>query len=220
MVARLDDLVRAQVGFVADASHQLRSPLTALRLRLENIERDVVPAGRADLDGALAEVERLSRLVDGLLALARADAGAPAPRDVDVRVALSERARAWAALAEGQGVRLEVAPGPPLTASATPDALAQVLDNLLANALDVSPPGAALVLHAEPDPPAWVALHVLDEGPGMTSEARARASTASGGDGAPTGSGSASRSSGASSRPTEAASSSERALAGSTPSSI
>ena len=96
-------------------------------------------------------------------------------RDVDVRVALSERARAWAALAEGQGVRLEVAPGPPLTASATPDALAQVLDNLLANALDVSPPGAALVLHAEPDPPEWVALHVLDEGPGMTSEARARA---------------------------------------------
>jgi signal transduction histidine kinase len=175
MVARLGDLVRAQAGFVADASHQLRSPLTALRLRLENLERDVAPAGRADLDGALAEVERLSRLVDGLLALARADAGAPAPRDVDVRAALSDRARAWAALAEGQGVRLEVAPGPPLTASATPDALAQVLDNLLANALDVSPAGAALVLRAEPEPPTWVALHVLDEGPGMTSEARARA---------------------------------------------
>ncbi len=72
-VAKLDALVHAQDEFVADASHQLRSPLAALRLRLENLERDVPDSGRAGLAGAASEVERLSRVVDGLLALARAD---------------------------------------------------------------------------------------------------------------------------------------------------
>ena len=66
MVARLDGLVTTQRAFVADASHQLRTPLTALRLRLENLERDVGPAGKADLEAAVAEVGRLSGLVDGL----------------------------------------------------------------------------------------------------------------------------------------------------------
>ena len=72
-VARLEQLVRSQNDFVADASHQLRTPLTALRLRLENIEADLTEAGRRDLEGALDEVERLARLVDGLLVLARVD---------------------------------------------------------------------------------------------------------------------------------------------------
>jgi signal transduction histidine kinase len=70
--ARLEQLVDAQRGFIADASHQLRTPLAAMRLRLENMEADVRGAALEDLDGALDEVARLSRLVDWLLHLARA----------------------------------------------------------------------------------------------------------------------------------------------------
>ena len=84
-VARLDTLLRSQKEFVADASHQLRTPLAALQLRLENLERDVAENGKPSLDAALAEVTRLARLVDGLLTLARADAARPDPAPVDLR---------------------------------------------------------------------------------------------------------------------------------------
>ncbi|MHB8059601.1 MAG: HAMP domain-containing protein, partial [Gaiellaceae bacterium] len=69
MIAELEQLVRSQEEFVADASHQLRTPLTALRLRLENLSSDLSDYARPDRARALDEVERLSRLVDGLLAL-------------------------------------------------------------------------------------------------------------------------------------------------------
>ena len=71
--ARLEDLVGSQEAFVADASHQLRTPLTGLRLRLENLQADADGDAAADLQDAVAETERLARLVDGLLVLARAD---------------------------------------------------------------------------------------------------------------------------------------------------
>ncbi|HMQ26672.1 MAG TPA: HAMP domain-containing protein, partial [Acidimicrobiales bacterium] len=70
---RLEQLVTAQEAFVADASHQLRTPLTALRLQLENVREEVGPDQGDEIDAALSEVGRLSRMVDGLLALARAE---------------------------------------------------------------------------------------------------------------------------------------------------
>src|SRR5204862_6203208 len=72
-VTKLGQVLRSQQEFVADASHELRTPLTALRRRLESLERGVDPVERRDLDAALREVERLSQMVEGLLALARAD---------------------------------------------------------------------------------------------------------------------------------------------------
>src|SRR5213078_185327 len=92
MAARLAELVDSQRGFVADASHQLRSPLTALRLRLEGMATDD-PDADADLEAALREVHRLSRIVDGLLALARVE-GAQAggeQKPVDVVAVAHER---------------------------------------------------------------------------------------------------------------------------------
>ena len=80
--AKLQALLESQQAFVADASHELRTPLTALRLRLENLGE---PAGPA-----LAEVDRLGRLVEGLLALARADA-AVGSGPVDVDAVLADR---------------------------------------------------------------------------------------------------------------------------------
>jgi len=172
--ARLDALLAAQREFVADASHQLRTPLTAVRLRLENLERDVAPAGRGDLEAALREADRLDALVRGLLALARADAARDALTPVDVSAGCADRAAAWAPLAEEEGVRLvaEIAPG--LVAAAAPDALEQMLDNLLDNALRVAPPGTPVTLAARRDG-AEVVLWVADRGPGMSPAERAHA---------------------------------------------
>ena len=102
----LDDLIRSRDAFVADASHQLRTPLAALRLRLENLERDVAPEARGDLEASLAEVERLSRLVDGLLALARADVASARPEPFDLGTAVEERLEVWGPLAAEQDVSL------------------------------------------------------------------------------------------------------------------
>src|SRR5260221_3808275 len=84
MATRLARLLEAQQRFVADASHQLRTPLTALRLRLENLVSDVDARDRAALDAAGAEVSRMSRLIDGLLLLARDDASGSETEAVDV----------------------------------------------------------------------------------------------------------------------------------------
>jgi signal transduction histidine kinase len=172
--AELDQLLRSQDAFVADASHQLRTPLAALRLRLENLDRDVTPSGKKELDGALAEVERLSTLVDGLLTLARADRALRAPERVALTRVVDERLAAWAALAEERGVALRRDVPPDAVGLATPGRLEQVLDNLLANALDVSPAGATITISASTRD-GWIELLVVDEGPGLSPEERGRA---------------------------------------------
>jgi signal transduction histidine kinase len=168
MVAKLAVLLRSQEQFVADASHQLRTPLTALRLRLENLTQDGDPGRREELEGALEELERLSALVDGLLTLARADRAASAPADLDVAAALDERVDAWSALAEEQRVQLGAhADGRP-RALVTPGRIEQVLDNLLANALEVAPPGSSIDLTAAQSE-GVVEVRVQDRGPGMSA---------------------------------------------------
>jgi signal transduction histidine kinase len=166
MVAELEQLVRSQEEFVADASHQLRTPLTALRLRLENLGAAVKSSGRADLERALEEVERLSRLVDGLLSLARAEVSPP--ERVDLAALVAERTEVWSALAAERRVRLKTAAE--ATVLAGRDRLAQALENLLANALAVSPEGSSITISARGGE-----LHVIDEGPGMSAEERERA---------------------------------------------
>ena len=170
---KLDTLLRAQDEFVADASHQLRSPLAALRLRLENLERDVEPAGLAGLEGATAEAKRLSRVVDGLLALARADRAPSATVPVDLAPLVHERVEAWTAYAEERGVAL-LERLAPVTALATPGRLEQVLDNLLANALEAAPQGSVITISVS-EGPAGAELRVIDEGPGLTDAQRMRA---------------------------------------------
>ena len=173
--ARLEQLVGAQRGFVADASHQLRTPLAAMRLRLENLEADVHGAAAEDLEGALDEVARLSRLVDGLLALARAEqsASSPAPIAVDAGHRRSLRRVGRVRGREARAHRSPTWTGSPV-ARATPGRLEQVVDNLLNNALEVAPEGSA-VRRRRRERGEWVELRVSDEGPGMIGRgARAR----------------------------------------------
>jgi signal transduction histidine kinase len=173
MAARLTRLVNHQRDFVADASHQLRTPLTALRLRLENLE-PALPDGAGDLRAAIAETGRLARLVDGLLALARAEAATTGRELIDAAAVVADREDTWAPLAAEQGVDLVVEPAPAARVWALPGALEQVLDNLLANALRFAPPGSQLRL-AVRRADGWVEVHVIDQGPGMTAEQRQRA---------------------------------------------
>jgi len=175
MAARLEELVAAQRGFVADASHQLRSPLTALRLRLENITA-ARSGSDADVDAVLAELDRLSRVVDGLLVLARSEGQRPDRVPIDVGAVVADRFDAWSALAEEAGVSLDaVIPGrPPIFALLVPGHLEQILDNLLANALEATPSGRSVQLSVRLDG-GVVEVHVTDEGTGMGEQERRHA---------------------------------------------
>jgi signal transduction histidine kinase len=170
-VAKLEQLLESQQAFVADASHQLRTPLTALRLRLENLQHGL-PA--PELAGALAEVDRLARLVNGLLALARADAAALPASSLTLADAVGERLEAWSALAAERDVRLVAGIDGDAEVRASPERLEQVLDNLIANALEAAPPASAVTISTR-RARGRIELHVRDEGPGLTAEERARA---------------------------------------------
>lgn len=175
MVSRLDLLIGTQEQFVADASHQLRSPLTALRLRIENLEHEVGPEVQDELGSAIDEVDRLSRLVNGLLALARADRRAPERAELEIGGIARERGEAWQALGAERDVAVEVDAAPGLRVLLSPGALEQVLDNLIANALEVAPPGTTVRVTAAPEADGGVRLEVVDEGPGMEPAEREHA---------------------------------------------
>lgn len=174
MASRLDDLVRAQQSFAADAAHELRTPLQALRLRLENLEDEVAPDGRRDLEAAHAEALRLARLVTGLLELARAE-DAPQP-DVAIELAplLTRAVERWRERGSDAGVALALSVPPGLRARAAGDRVDQVLDNLLANAFAVSPEGSTIDLTAR-HVGDRVELRVSDQGPGLSQEDKTRA---------------------------------------------
>ncbi|MDA8045870.1 MAG: HAMP domain-containing sensor histidine kinase [Actinomycetota bacterium] len=177
MAAQLDELIEGQKRFVADASHQLRSPLTALRLRLENLGATADPASQDSIAAVGGEVQRLSRLVDGLLALSRAGQEVIAPVPVDVAAVMAERSEAWSALAAEKDLRLELQDDRPggWRRPLQPGDLEQILDNLLANAVEVSPPGATIVMALRRTGRGAVEVHVTDEGPGLAEEDRRRA---------------------------------------------
>ncbi len=171
-VSKLGHLLRAQEEFVADASHELRTPLTVLMLRLESLEGAVAMEGRADVEAALREVSRLSDMVEGLLALARADA-VPSST-VDAAAIATERVDMWQALANERGVSLVAQTDGVTAARAAPQRVEQIVDNFVSNALDVAPEGSTVTVLARETPDA-VELRVRDQGPGLSPEERARA---------------------------------------------
>ncbi|MEA2295916.1 MAG: hypothetical protein QOE86_3555 [Solirubrobacteraceae bacterium] len=161
LLDRLEDAMMRERRVVSDASHELRTPLTVLRTELQLALRgERSPEElRAALGGALGETERLTRLADDLLVLARADQGRLPLRRADLDVAELLTARA-ARLAPAAPV--EVAAG--LTVNADPDRAAQAVDNLLVNAVRHGAEPVALHARAVNG---LVELHVTDGGPGF-----------------------------------------------------
>jgi signal transduction histidine kinase len=173
MAGRLEALVAAQREFAADASHQLRTPLAALRLRLENLQESADDASQRDIDASLVEVERLSGIIDGLLVLARAESPEPPVARIAVADVVADRVAAHEALAARQGVTL-TGRSAPLTALAVPGALDQILDNLIDNAVKASPAGSEVAVWSAAGS-GVVELHVVDQGPGLDEEERRHA---------------------------------------------
>lgn len=172
--ALLEHLLASQSAFAGEASHQLKTPLAALRLRLDNMEPDILPHMRGNLNAAMTETDRLARMVEGLLAFARLEETALTPEPVDMDQVLQDRTLAWSGLYARQRVRLVLTGKPVGITLAVPGALEQILDNLLSNALRVAPTGSVVTVSRRLIA-TGAELHVQDQGPGMTAEQRGRA---------------------------------------------
>ena len=177
MAGRLEALVHGHRAMLADASHQLRTPLTALRLRLDLLAVDSAPAAAAELAGAQEEIARLSRLVDGLIATARAEAVTEQLEQIDLHEAVHERVAAWQPVADGNGVKLvaeaTASPAPIIALGA--GHLEQILDNLLDNAIEAIGERGGVVRVSVAKAEKRATLTVADDGPGMTPQERSRA---------------------------------------------
>ena len=167
MAERIGTVLAAQREFVANASHQLRTPLTGLRLRLESAaaKADSPELGR-ELAAAEQEVERLARLLNTLLMLAREGQTPRAGTLVSLGLAARHAHERWEGRAEQQGQQLRLAPAQDVVVHAAEEDLAIVLDNLIENALHYSPPGGSVIIeHGRQGNDAFLA--VLDDGPGI-----------------------------------------------------
>lgn len=164
----LDRLERSdarQRQFTADASHELRNPLAAVRARLEVALRD---PDRESVAAALADTERLQAIAADLLLLARLDGG-PAPRTEPVDLALL--AAEDAARRPGPRVPLRLDAGAPVPAAGDPARLERALANLVDNALRYARTGVVVRAAAEDG---WALLEVTDDGPGIPEADRDR----------------------------------------------
>jgi len=176
LLQRLGQSLDTQRAFVADAAHELRSPLTALKLQLQMLKRAPDDAARGEaVDALAAGIDRAVRLVEQLLALARSEPGAPAA--VKEALDMSELVRAAVAdivpYALSRGTVLELFADGPVTVVGDKTALAVLVRNLADNAVRYSPPGSRVELRVANEGGAPV-LQVDDAGPGIPAEERER----------------------------------------------
>jgi signal transduction histidine kinase len=140
--------------FIANAAHELRTPLTNLQGYLEALRDGVISADRSTYESLHEEAERLVRLSRSLDALAEGDAGTSpdAPVDLDLAEAIRTATELAMPSIERAGLRLDVEVPQTLPAHADPDRLAQVLANLLSNAVRYTSAGGAITVRAERRP--------------------------------------------------------------------
>jgi signal transduction histidine kinase len=171
MAAELGDADRMRRELVANVSHELRTPLGALQALLENLADGVEPPDPAALRTALAQTERLGRLVAQLLDLSRLESGTlPVQRVAfDTRALLEQAARECALGDRPVRLKVRVEPGD-LQATGDPERLHQVVANLLDNAVRHSPPEGRVWLTAHAATAGRTTIVVADEGPGIPPE--------------------------------------------------
>jgi heavy metal sensor kinase len=176
MLDRLERGVEEKQRLIADASHELRTPLAAMRAELDVslMDEDLAPDARETLESTREEVDRMSRIVNNLLILARADEGGLEllTTQVDLGDAIETAARPLRSLAAAKRLRLEVN-GEHHEACADPQRLHQALTNLIENAIKFSDPEGEVRVSA------WrsngeVGVTVEDTGPGIPADARAQ----------------------------------------------
>ncbi|HVS29482.1 MAG TPA: ATP-binding protein, partial [Solirubrobacteraceae bacterium] len=176
MLDRLQAGVEARQRLVADASHELRAPLAAMRSQLEvSLRQDALSSeARAVLSSVREDVVRMGIMVDNLLTLARVDEGRLdlLVQPQDLRELAKETARTHQTAADAAGVGL-VVEGDQAAVAGDRDRLRQVIGNLVDNAIDFAPPGSAVRIAT------WrengsACVGVSDEGPGVPADARER----------------------------------------------
>jgi two-component system, OmpR family, sensor kinase len=172
MADAMEANLTAQRDFVANASHQLRTPMTGIRLRLEAIEGEGgFPAEQATK--AQVELSRLAKLVDDLLALARASSVGSAGSRLDLCEAVREAADRWCDTARSNGKSLEATACEAVPVLTDPSDLGHVLDNLIENAIKYSPPGGTVRVEARAERGTPM-VAVADEGTGIPPAERER----------------------------------------------
>jgi two-component system OmpR family sensor kinase len=173
LLGRISQALERERRLIADASHELRSPLAVLRTELELASHPT--RSRAELaesvSHAAGEADRVARLADALLFLARTDQGGPVVHSVrqPLQPVLAGAVTAAAGRATARGVRLDLEVDQGLDAPIDADRLRQATDNLLDNALRVAPAGSAVRVRAERRD-GMVAVVVSDAGPGFPAE--------------------------------------------------
>jgi len=160
MTERLERLVASQREFIADASHQLRTPLAGLRLRLEEARASTRDAdAHAEIDAGLSELDRLSAIISELLVLSQAGEVDAPPERVDLEEVAHRAAARWDGTAGGR----VVADGTPADGFCPAADLDRTLDALVENALHYG--NGAVEVRASPG-----AVEVLDRGPGLAPD--------------------------------------------------
>jgi signal transduction histidine kinase len=172
MADALGSSMRAQRDFVANASHQLRTPLTGIKLRLEAIRAEGGVAGE-NAEKAEEELDRLEALVDDLLALAGAATPPPSGITVDLSSVAEDAVERWQAPAGEAEKTVEAGRLEQALVFADPADLAHVVDNLIENALRYAPPGTQVTVESSSENGRGT-LVVADNGPGIPEDDRAR----------------------------------------------
>jgi signal transduction histidine kinase len=172
MADALGSSMQAQRDFVANASHQLRTPLTGIKLRLEAIRAEGGAAGE-NAERAEEELDRLEALVDDLLALAGAATPSPDGATVDLSTVVEAAVDRWRAPAGEAEKTVEAGCVEQALVFADPGDLAHVVDNLIENALRYTPVGARVTVESQAEN-GRATLVVADDGPGIPAEDRER----------------------------------------------
>jgi len=178
LLSRLQAAFAVQRAFVADAAHELRSPLTAVRLQLQLLDRAPDETARLEARSQLgAAVERAAHLIEQLLTLARHE---PRAASVELAPVALETAAADAladvhALAQARRIELSLEAPAELRVRGDREALRVLARNLIDNAVRYTPPGGRVRVLCGPAPGGGARLEVIDNGPGIPAADRQRA---------------------------------------------